>query len=475
MASVYKAYEATLDRYVALKVLPREFLHDPTFAERFRHEAQVIARLEHPNIVPIYGFDIEQQEGIPWMAMRLVKGGSLSQLLKRERVSFARTVAILRGVADALDYAHHQGIVHRDVKPQNILLDEGGRVYLMDFGIAKIVEGTGGVTVTGMITGTPQYMAPEQAAMSKIDRRADIYALGIVAYEMFTGRVPFSADTPLAILMKHLQDPIPLPPPSEVPEPFTRAILKAVAKKPEERWSAASEFVGALDGALTKLVPPVEPLPATLGLAAGGAAGSPRRRVRIGVVLGLTVLVLAAGAVGGAVLGLYPWPPELRAPWLDVEAPESLPAVPSTTWATPPAVPLPVEPDTSPTPTAAPDAAAAPSASPHASPTAETTPPLSDAALQRLLDGLAAADAATRVRSAEGLGRLGPAARPAVAALIEALKDKDKLVRSESARALGRIGPEAKQAVPALTVAARDAEPIVSREATEALRKIGGP
>ena len=462
MASVYKAYEATLDRYVALKVLPREFLHDPTFAERFRHEAQVIARLEHPNIIPIYAFDIEQQEGIPWMAMRLIKGGNLSQLLKRERIPFARSVAILRGVAEALDYAHDKGIVHRDVKPQNVLLDEGGRVYLMDFGIAKIVEGTGGVTVTGMITGTPQYMAPEQAAVTKIDRRADIYALGIVAYEMFTGRVPFSADTPLAILMKHLQEPIPLPPPSEVPEPFTRAILKAVAKKPEDRWNAASEFVGALEGGLTQLVPPVEALPATPGLAAGGGSGIPRKRVRISAVLGLTILLLAAAAVGGAVLGLYPWPSDLRIPWLDAEPP---PSAPPTTWATP-AVPPSVEPDTS-SPPASPDVAAVASPS---------TTPLPDApALPGLLDGLAAADAATRVRSAEALGALGPAARPAVAALVEALKDKDKIVRSESAKALGRIGPEAKQAVPALTVAARDPEPIVAREAAEALRKIAGP
>jgi serine/threonine-protein kinase len=474
MASVYKAYEATLDRYVALKVLPREFLHDPTFAERFRHEAQVIARLEHPNIIPIYAFDIEQQEGIPWMAMRLIKGGNLSQLLKRERIPFARAVAILRGVAEALDYAHDKGIVHRDVKPQNVLLDEGGRVYLMDFGIAKIVEGTGGVTVTGMITGTPQYMAPEQAAVTKIDRRADIYALGIVAYEMFTGRVPFSADTPLAILMKHLQEPIPLPPPSEVPEPFTRAILKAVAKKPEDRWNAASEFVGALEGGLTRLVPPVEALPATPGLAAGGGSRIPRKRVRISAVLGLTILLLAAAAVGGAVLGLYPWPSDLRIPWLDTEP---SPPAPPPPWARPAAAPS-VEPDAS-SPTASPDvaAAASPSIPPHASPAPETSPTaLSEAAaLQGLMDGLAAADTATRGRSAEALGKLGPAARPAVAVLIEALKDKDKLVRSESAKALGRIGPEAKQAIPALTVATRDPEPIVSREAVEALRKIGGP
>jgi serine/threonine-protein kinase PpkA len=128
-------------------------------------------------------------------------------------------VAILRGVADALAYAHGKGVVHRDVKPQNILLDEDGRVYLADFGVAKIVEGPGGITVTGMISGTPQYMAPEQASGAKLDGRADIYSLGIVAYELFTGRVPFSADTPLAVLMKHLQEPIPVPSPSEVRSP----------------------------------------------------------------------------------------------------------------------------------------------------------------------------------------------------------------------------------------------------------------
>src|SRR5439155_4320281 len=187
MASVYKVYEAALDRYVALKVLPGEFLHDETFAERFKREAKVVARLEHPNIIPIHAFGIES--GIPWMAMRLISGGALSSLLRGGRLTHERIITILRGAADALDYAHGKGVVHRDVKPQNILLDEAERVYLADFGIAKMVEGSGALTQTGMITGTPQYMAPEQATAQSVDQRVDTYALGVVAYEMLTGRL----------------------------------------------------------------------------------------------------------------------------------------------------------------------------------------------------------------------------------------------------------------------------------------------
>ncbi|HLA78831.1 MAG TPA: protein kinase [Vicinamibacteria bacterium] len=248
MASVYKAYEAALDRYVAVKVLPAEFLHDPTFAERFRREAKVVARLEHPNIIPIFAFDIEQ--GTPWMAMRMIGGGSLSAILKQGPLPNDRIVAILAGVAAALDYAHGKGAIHRDVKPQNVLLDEDGRVYLADFGIARMVEVGGGLTQTGMISGTPQYMAPEQATAQNVDHRADIYALGIMAYEMFTGHVPFSADTPVAVLMKHVQEPMPLPPPGSVPEPVVRAILKCTAKQPADRWGTGMEFAHALQEGL---------------------------------------------------------------------------------------------------------------------------------------------------------------------------------------------------------------------------------
>ena len=245
MASVYKAYEAGLDRYVALKVLPADFLHDPTFAERFRREAKSTAKLEHPNIIPMYASGID--EGIPWMAMRLVPGGTLSSLLKKGRLDARRAIAVLAGVAAALDYAHAQGMVHRDVKPQNVLLDDAGHVYLADFGIARMVEGSPALTQTGVVTGTPQYMAPEQARADKIDHRADIYALGIVAYELFSGAVPFTADTPVAVLMKHILDPIPIPQPDRVPEPLLRALLKCLDKDPTARWPTAMAFVDALE------------------------------------------------------------------------------------------------------------------------------------------------------------------------------------------------------------------------------------
>lgn len=277
MASVYRAYEAGLDRYVAVKVLPAEFLHDPTFAERFNREARVVARLEHPNIIPIYNFGIDELGRIPWMSMRLIGGGALSSLIRRTRLPYERSLRILHGVAEALDYAHTKGVVHRDVKPQNILLDESERVYLADFGIAKMVEAAGGLTQTGMISGTPQYMAPEQATGLHIDQRADVYAVGIVAYEMFTGRVPFTADTPVAVLMKQVSEPLPRPAANEVPEALVEAILRCTAKRPEERWPTTLAFVQALQAGLLDFQTPQVSAPAwpSGDVAAGSAEGLP--------------------------------------------------------------------------------------------------------------------------------------------------------------------------------------------------------
>lgn len=347
MASVYKAYEVALDRYVALKVLPGEFMHDESFAERFRREAKVIAKLEHPHIIPIHAFGIEK--GIPWMAMRMIAGGALSAVLKSTRVSPERSVAILRGVADALDYAHSKGVVHRDVKPQNILLDEHDRVYLADFGIAKMLEGSQGLTQTGMITGTPQYMAPEQATGQTIDHRADIYALGVVAYEMLTGRVPFSADTPVAVLMKQVSDPIPIPAAGEVPEPMVRALLKALHKKAEERWNTANDFVKALELGLSLASstaetvggvppmrvpprPPSPPLPPTRP-AGRPPTGSSGAGLAIGVALGVGVLGLIAVA---ALAYFFYFRAESNV--ADVVPPTTLAVVPSTSPTSAPAL-----------------------------------------------------------------------------------------------------------------------------------------
>jgi hypothetical protein len=323
MASVFKAYEPSLDRYVALKVLPPEFLHDPSFAERFRREAQTIARLEHPQIIPIFAYDIDAETGTPWMAMRLISGGSLSQRIKNSRLAPSESARILKDVAEALDYAHGAGVIHRDVKPQNVLLDDAGRVYLADFGIAKMVESTAHMTQTGMITGTPQYMAPEQALGKPIDKSIDIYALGIVAYELFTGRVPFSADTPVAVLMKQASEPMPLPPVSEVQEDVTRAILRATAKDPAARWPSASAFARAITSATTTGqtaaaldptgVMPVLSQETVIGPAARTVAAAtkvvppkpqPGRRVP-GSGLGLVAVILASlGLLGAAAVYL---------------------------------------------------------------------------------------------------------------------------------------------------------------------------
>ena len=239
MATVYEAYEGgVLERVVALKVLPPEFLHDGTFASRFTQEARFAAALEHSNIVPIYASGIN--DGIPWMSMRLITGGTVADLLAQNSngIGGEQIWKILHGVAEALDYAHARGVIHRDIKPSNILLDKDGRAYISDFGLALLMEGGERFTQTRTALGTPRYMAPEQAIGLAVDARCDIYSLGVVAYEMLTGTTPFRGSA-LGILKQHLEDPVPVPARTVVSEARFDVLKKALAKKPGERWQSA--------------------------------------------------------------------------------------------------------------------------------------------------------------------------------------------------------------------------------------------
>jgi serine/threonine protein kinase len=276
MATVYKAYHPVLDRYVAVKVLPRYFTHDPTFFERFLQEAQAVARLRHHNIMQVYDFGREGD--IPYLVMEYLPGGTLQERLGKP-LPLGEALRITRQVADALGYAHKQGIIHRDVKPSNVLLTKEGDAVLSDFGIAKIVESLVSLTKTGVGVGTPEYMAPEQGQGLPVDGRSDLYSLGVVLYEMVTGQAPYSAETPLAIVLKHINDPLPLPRRVNpaIPEAVERIILTCLAKNPADRYQTGADLVQAIDGVLKPglaavearteaeipVVQPTPPLPVT--------------------------------------------------------------------------------------------------------------------------------------------------------------------------------------------------------------------
>ena len=284
MAAVYEAHDPRLDRAVALKVLPPQFLHDPSFAARFEHEARVIARLDDPAIVPIFASGID--EGIPWMSMRLATGGSLASLLGKGPLAPKDAIGILKQVAAAIDHAHARGVTHRDIKPANILLDPGGKACVADFGLAHLLERHPSLTSTGVLTGTPHYMAPEQALGKVTGPAGDIYSLGIVAYEMVVGCTPFEADSPVALLMKHVNEPLPDPRDCTVPPLLLDVIRKAASKHPSDRWESAGVFITALETAFDRSV--IETV--------GDRRAAPQRRVRGLIVLTLScTLVVAIG------------------------------------------------------------------------------------------------------------------------------------------------------------------------------------
>jgi serine/threonine protein kinase len=251
MATVFKAYQPTLDRYVAVKVLPAYHARDPIFVKRFTQEARSVAKLAHPNIVQIHDFG--EQENITYIVMEYVEGGTLKDRLKQRPLTVPEAVDVVIQAAEGLGCAHGHGIIHRDVKPANMLLRKDGHLLLSDFGIAKILEGTTNLTRVGTGIGTPQYMSPEQGTGQPVDRRSDIYSLGIVLYHALTGRVPFTADSPLTITVKHLNDPLPVENLRAigVPQPIEQVLLKMTAKAPADRYQTTDALIEALTRALT--------------------------------------------------------------------------------------------------------------------------------------------------------------------------------------------------------------------------------
>jgi serine/threonine protein kinase len=246
MATVYLAYDPSFEREVAIKVLPREMLHDLQFLARFEREIKMVAGLEHPSIVPVY--DVGEDNGQPYFVMRFMTGGSLSNLIANGKISIEDTARIVERIAKGLAYAHKKGIIHRDLKPDNILFDDNGDPFISDFGIAKLIESTSSLTGSGVI-GTPAYMSPEQAQGNEIDSRSDIYGLGVIVYQMLSGKQPYNADTPMGVVVKHITEPVPeiLSMVPSLPSDVDKIIRFSMAKDKTRRYSTAIELAKALN------------------------------------------------------------------------------------------------------------------------------------------------------------------------------------------------------------------------------------
>ncbi|MCB0197208.1 MAG: serine/threonine protein kinase [Anaerolineae bacterium] len=254
MAEVYKAYQPGLDRFVAIKVMHEHLSRDPEFVRRFQREALTAGRLMHPNVVQILDFD--QIAGVYYMVMQFINGPTLKDEFRARRrqgrgFSLKTIGRIFQALGSAVDYAHQHQMVHRDLKPVNIMIDDNGQVVLTDFGIARLLDGTQ-YTATGALIGTPAYMSPEQGQGAKVDGRSDIYTLGVILYELVTGKVPFEAPTPVGVLMQHLRQPLPLPRTinATLPQPVEDVIVKALQKSPDDRYPSAGALAQALGEAV---------------------------------------------------------------------------------------------------------------------------------------------------------------------------------------------------------------------------------
>lgn len=259
MATVYKAYHASLDRYVALKALHQAFNEDATFTARFQREARVVAKLEHPHIVPVY--DYSEHDSRPYLVMKFIEGDTLKARFQKGALTSQEIEQVADSVGSALGYAHQQGVLHRDIKPSNVLLSNEGIMYLADFGLARIAQAGESTLSSDSIMGTPQYISPEQAMGKKdLDAGTDIYSFGVMLYEMVVGQVPFSADTPFSIIHDHIYTALPLPRDvnPNVPEPVQRVLLKALAKERTDRYGTVEDLVKSFKSAWSEAGVPMQ-------------------------------------------------------------------------------------------------------------------------------------------------------------------------------------------------------------------------
>ncbi|MGE5223249.1 MAG: serine/threonine-protein kinase, partial [Omnitrophica WOR_2 bacterium] len=243
MSTVFHAYDPRFERDVAIKVLPKVFLHDPQFRARFEREAKTIAHLEHPAIVPVYDFG--EQDEQPYIVMRYMSGGSLAERITRGPLPPEDAAKVITRLAPALDAANARGIIHRDLKPGNILFDQYGNAFLSDFGIARITQASSGTLTQGAILGTPAYMSPELVqGETEIDGRSDLYSLGVILYEMLTGTAPYQSETPGKLMMMHVLEEVPSirTKSSHLPEKLETVVRISMAKNPEDRYATVTDM-----------------------------------------------------------------------------------------------------------------------------------------------------------------------------------------------------------------------------------------
>ena len=255
MAAVYKAYQPAMERFVAVKVLSRTLAESNEFTNRFQREAILLAQLQHPHILPV--FDYGQKDGYSYIVMPFLQNGTLAELLQARRRTLSEIHQIMTQIGGALGYAHARGMIHRDVKPSNVLIDEQGNCLLTDFGLARMIQASDRLTSAGAIMGTPSYMSPEQGKGDSTDGRSDLYSLGVIFYEMLTGQVPYQDDFPMMVVIKHIRDPLPsvreLAP--ELTDTIERVVIKSLAKEPNERYQTAEDFVQAVKKAMQVNLP----------------------------------------------------------------------------------------------------------------------------------------------------------------------------------------------------------------------------